>query len=207
MLKAISIILGNGFEVALIISVIIVWLRHTGNSHLSRWVFGGTAFAVVIGWVVLYSLKLSGPKKESFTGWAMGMCFILEILFLIWISKERKAHSEQKSAEHFLWSRATVGKLFIFLTAASLTVLPLMRILQFPSSIFIQTYSVVNTELILKFTGGLLGLVLCFIFEMSFLRSTRTLSVRNSMAGSVVLLAALMLNQLFTVVQILFARG
>ncbi len=207
MLKAISIILGNGFEAALVISVIIVWLRHTGNSHLSRWVFGGAGFATIVAWVVLYALKWSGPKKETFTGWAMAVGFIMEIAFLIWISKARKSHSEPNSAAHDPWSEGRVVNIFIFITAASLTVLPLMRILLFPSSIFIQTYSVVNTELILKFTGGLTGGILCYIFGISFLRNTRALTLRSSLAGSLVLLAALMLNQLFTVVQILFARG
>ncbi|MBW4082722.1 Fe-S-containing protein [Paenibacillus sp. S150] len=207
MLKAISITLGNGFEVALIISVLIVWLRHAGSSALSRWVYGGAGFAAIAGCAVLYALKWSGPKKESFTGWTMAVCFILEVLYLIWISKARKVDSAAAHTAHSLWTRGTVGKIFIFLTAASLTVLPLMRVLQFPSSIFIQTYSVVNTELILKFTGGLLGLVFSFLFAMSFLRSTRTLSVRSSVAGSVLLLAAMMLNQIFTVAQILFARG
>ncbi|WP_019908577.1 Fe-S-containing protein [Paenibacillus sp. HW567] len=207
MLKAISITLGNGFEIALVISVLIVWLRHTGNRHLSRWIYGGTGVAAFTGWVVLYVLKWSGPKKESFTGWAMAACFILEMLYLIWISRNTRVHSASPNANHSLWSRDTAEKTFVFLTAALLTILPLMRILQFPSSIFIQTYSVVNTELILKFTGGLLGLVFSFLFGMSFLRSTRILSVRGSVAGSVLLLATMMLNQMFAVTQILFARG
>jgi uncharacterized membrane protein len=208
LLKATAITLENGFEVALIISVLIVWLRHTRNSHFSRWIFAGTATSAVIGWVVLYLLKWSGPKKESFTGWTMAVSFILEIVFLIWLMKERKLQAGQNNAAQLLWGKGSVRTIFILLTAAVfLTILPLMRILQFPSSIFIQTYSVVNTELILKFTGGLLGLVCSLLFGMSFLRSTRTLSVRSSVAGSVLLLAAMMLNQLFTVAQILFARG
>lgn len=207
MLKAISITLGNGFEVGLVVSVLIVWLRHAGSRSSSRWVYGGMGAAAAIGYIVLYVLKWSGPKKESFTGWAMAACFIMEILFLIWIIKARKVPPAPETAAHTLWSRGIVGKIFIFLTAALLTVLPLMRVLQFPSSIFIQTYSVVNTELILKFTGGVLGLVFCFLFGLSFLRSTRTLSVRSSVAGSILLLAAIMLNQIFTVTQILFARG
>ncbi|MDQ0195410.1 Fe-S-containing protein [Paenibacillus wynnii] len=207
MLKATAITLGNGFEISLIISVLIVWLRHIGNGHFFRWIFAGTGTAAVIGWVVLYILKWSGPKKESFTGWTMALCFILEILFLIWLRKERKLYTGQINGARFLWGRGRAGKIFIFLTAAFMTMLPLIRILQFPSSIFIQTYSVVNTELILKFTGGLLGLVFSFLFGMSFLRSTRTLSARSSVAGSVLLLGAMMLNQIFTVAQILFARG
>lgn len=207
MLKAISITLGNGFEVALVVSVLIVWLRHAGSRPLSRWVYGGTGAAAAAGYLVLYVLKWSGPKKESFTGWAMATCIIMEILFVLWLIKSRKAQPAAHTGADPWWNRSTAGKIFIFLTAASLTVLPLMRVLQFPSSIFIQTYSVVNTELILKFTGGLLGLVLCFLFGLSFLRSTRRLSVRSSVAGSVLLLAGMMLNQMFTVTQILFARG
>lgn len=207
MLKAISITLGNGFEVALIVSVLIVWLWHAGCSPLSKWVYRGTGAASIIGYVVLYMLKWSGPKKESFTGWTMAVGLIMEILFLIWMVKTRKAQSSAPSVTHRWWNSSTAGEIFIFLTAALLTVLPLMRVLQFPSSIFIQTYSVVNTELILKFTGGLLGLVFSYMFGMSFLRSTRTLSVRSAVPGSVLLLAAMILNQIFTVAQILFARG
>ncbi|WP_342422615.1 Fe-S-containing protein [Paenibacillus sp. FSL E2-0178] len=207
MLKATAITLSNGFEIALIISVLIVWLRHTGNSRFSKWIYSGTAASAVIGWVVLYLLKWSGPKKESFTGWTMAVSFILEIALLIWVIRERKLHTRKNNAAQLLWSRGGVRTVFICLTSVCLTVLPVMRILQFPSSIFIQTYSVVNTELILKFTGGLLGLVCSILFGLSFVRSTRTLSARSSVAGSVLLLAAMMLNQLFTVAQILFARG
>lgn len=162
MLKAIAIILGNGFEIALVVSVIIIWLRHMENGQYSRWVFGGAGFAGFVGWIVLYSLKWSGPKKESFTGWVMGICILMEILFLIWVRKERKARPEAEGTKNSQSNRNTVKIIFIFLTAAFLTVLPLMRILLFPSSIFIQTYSVVNTELVLKFTGGLIGLIFCF---------------------------------------------
>ncbi|MCL6606209.1 MAG: Fe-S-containing protein [Paenibacillus sp.] len=207
MLKAIAIILGNGFEIALIVSVIIIWLQHTQNGQYSRWVFGGAGFAGIVGWVVLYSLKWSGPKKESFTGWVMGISILMEILFLIWMLKESKKRLEAEEVRGFQLNSKTVKIIIVLLTAAFLTVLPFMRILLFPSSIFIQTYSVVNTELVLKFTGGLIGLIFCFIFGLSFLRSTRTLPIRSSLAGSVVLLAALILNELFTVVQILFARG
>lgn len=207
MLKATVITLSNGFEIALIISVLIVWLRHTGNSRFSKWIYSGTAASAVISWAVLYLLKWSGPKKESFTGWTMAVSFILEIALLIWVLRERKLHARKNNAAQLLWGRGGLRTVFIFLTAVCLTVLPVMRILQFPSSIFIQTYSVVNTELILKFTGGLLGLVCSLMFGLSFLRSTRTLSARSSVAGSVLLLAAMMFNQLFTVAQILFARG
>ncbi|NOU82192.1 DUF2318 domain-containing protein [Paenibacillus sp. LMG 31459] len=207
MLKATAITLSNGFEIALIISVLMVWLRHTGNSRFSKWIYSGTAASAVIGWAVLYLLKWSGPKKESFTGWTMAVSFIMEIALLIWIIRERKLHARKNNEALLLWSRGGVRTVFICLTTVCLTVLPVMRILQFPSNIFIQTYSVVNTELILKFTGGLLGMVCSLMFGLSFVRSTRTLSARSSVAGSVLLLAAMMLNQLFTVAQILFARG
>lgn len=167
MLKATAITLSNGFEIALIISVLIVWLRHTGNSRFSKWIYSGTAASAVIGWVVLYLLKWSGPKKESFTGWTMAVSFILEIALLIWVIRERKLHTRKNNAAQLLWSRGGVRTVFICLTSVCLTVLPVMRILQFPSSIFIQTYSVVNTELILKFTGGLLGLVCSILFGLS----------------------------------------
>lgn len=207
MLKAVAIILGNGFELALVLSVLVVWLRHTGNMHLSKWVFGGAGFAAIVSFSVLYALKLSGPKRESFTGWAMGIGFIVEILFLIWVIRKLGQRPAENTNRKFYFNRGMADKGFIFLTAASLAVLPLMHVFLFPSSIFIQTYSVVNTELILKFAGGLLGAVMCFIFGLSFLRSTRALTVRSAAFGSIVLMAALMLNQLFTVVQILFAKG
>ncbi|KAI7259475.1 hypothetical protein KC345_g10303 [Hortaea werneckii] len=194
----------------------ILWLRHAGKNRLAKWVYAGAGIAIAAGWLVLYALKVSGPKKESFTGWMMALCFVLEIGFVVWMSLSvRQPRSEggsvkkleKKLQKKLQWNSAAAETVFTVISAAVLTILPLMRLLLFPSSIFIQTYSVVNTELVLKFSGGGLGLLLCFIFAMSFLRSTRTLSVRSSLAGSVVLLAGLMLNQLFTVVQILFARG
>ncbi|WNS40685.1 Fe-S-containing protein [Paenibacillus sp. MMS20-IR301] len=208
MLKAIAIMLGNGFEAALLIAVMIIWLRHAGKLRLVKWVYAGAGAAAAAGWLVLYPLKVSGPKKESFTGWMMALCFVLEILLVIWMSRElRGPRSGGKRFKKLQWNSAAAETVFTVISAAALTILPLMRLLLFPSSIFIQTYSVVNTELVLKFSGGGLGLLLCFIFGMSFLRSARVLPVRSSLAGSAVLLAALMLNQLFTVVQILFARG
>lgn len=207
MLKAVALILGSGFEAALILAIMIIWLRRTAKMYLSRWLACGAAAALLTGWLVLYVMVLSGPKKERFTGWAMAAGLITELVCYVWLLRRLRRGSASSEASGPLFSRKTLEIAIVFLTSGTLTLLPFMKILQFPSNIFIQTYSVVNTELILKFAGGVLGGVLCFLFALAFLKNTRTLSVGSIAIGSTALIIVLMANQLSTIVQILFARG
>lgn len=210
MLKAIAVILQGGFETAFLLSVMLVCLRHAGKIRLWRFALWGSGLAAALSLYTVYGMKLSGPRKESLIGWTMALSFVLELLFLLWITREllRRRRAESGDGKPSGQGRtAGAERVFLFAAAVLLVFLPLMNVAQFPDNIFIQTYSVVNTELILKFTGGLLGVALCGLFGLGLVKNSHRLAPAAVVTGAWFAFVALFGKQLITVVQILFARG
>ncbi len=205
MIKAIVYILKHGFEAALVISLLMACLQQLGKTRLFRWVFWGTGLAAVLGAFIAYNMKIFGGR-ELFEGSVRAVGLILTAAFVIWIgSKPGKDPAEQ--SQQPVNGFGLPLKAYLLFTAFFLTVVPAVDIALFPKNIFIQTYNVINTELVLKFFGGFLGLLLCCLFGLAFLKITVKLSPQRMVAGTVVVGLLLILKQSVTLVQILFATA
>lgn len=199
--------LKSSFEIALIVGLLIACLRQTGKYRLLSWVMGGVGAAALLGGFLAYNMNTLGGR-EFVEGWVMALGFVLTLAFLFWMwAKLSKISS---GGENHLSGRPDVNliaKIFVFLITLILTIIPLVDIALFPTNTFIQTFNVINTELILKFSGGFLGLFLAYLFGVSILQVTRKLPPRGLAIGIAVIVFFLLIKQAVTVTQILLATG
>lgn len=204
MIKAIVYILKNGFEAVLVISLLMACLQHLGKPRLSRWFFWGAGIAAVLGVFIAYNMKILGGR-ELFEGWVRALGLILTVTFVMWIGS--KLGKDPAGQNQPVIEFGVPLKAYLLVTTFFLTVIPAVDIALFPNNIFIQTYNVINTELVLKFFGGFLGLLLCCLFGLTFLKITAKLSPQRIVTGTAVIGLLLILKQSVTLLQILFAAA
>lgn len=207
MLKAIVLTLKSGFEIALILSIAISYLRQLNKAYLLRWLIAGAGIAAALGLYAAYHMKQFGGR-ETFEGYILSVGFVLVALLLLtgvrrMLRKSAASGQCGTRPSRFGWAE----KPYALLAAFALTVIPAVDIALFPYNIFIQTFSVVNSELILKFAGGLGGLLLSYLFALAFWKNARKLSSRQLAAGMLTVGVVLLFRQLVTIVQILLATG
>lgn len=204
MLKAILIILNSGFEVALVISLLLTCLRQMNKAPLSPWIYGGAGAATALGGFLAYNMHLLGGR-ELFEGLVRTPGLILTFLLLLWVWRElgKKPRKANLQSTGFTWAL----KVYLILTTFFLTVIPVVDMALFPNNIFIQTFKVINTELILNFSGGVIGLILCYLFSVALLKSSVKISPRKLVLVTCVTGMFLMVKQAVILAQILFATG
>ena len=204
MLEAIVIILRSGIEVALVIGLLLACLRQIDQYSLSLWVYGGVGAAAAFGGFIAYNMQMLGGR-EMFEGAVTvpGLIATVFLLFRVW----RTAGKDLPEGDRQPVGAGLPLKAYLLLAAFFLVVIPAVNIALFPNNVFIQTYRVMNTELVLKISGGIIGLVVSYLFGLVLLKSCRKFSARSLAVVVTVTGTLFMLKQAVTLGQILFATG
>lgn len=206
MLSAIVLTLKNGFEIALVLGMAAACLKHLHKAHLLRYAYAGAFAACLAGLFLAYNMEFVGGR-EVFEGWVMSVGIALTAVVLaivvLRLMTGRRAKPPMKPPGRW---RSLAEKLFAALLTFALTVIPAVDISLFPYNIFIQTFSVVNTDLIVKFAGGAIGLMVSCLFALAFIKNSPRLSSRQLGTGIILFSGALLFKQAVTLVQILLAN-
>jgi FTR1 family protein len=177
MFQSFVITLREGVEAALIVGIVLGYLRKTGRSSLNRFVFAGLSAAVAASLVVAYFLHRvqMNELSDTYEGALMlvGAVFVASVVVWMWKTGKRlKQEIETKLSglESSGAGFATWGLfLFVFLMVFREGV---------ETVLFLAAVSLHTTEL-LNFIGGVIGLALAIALGVAFFKGSIKVNLRK----------------------------
>jgi high-affinity iron transporter len=206
MLESLVITLREGVEAALVVGIVLGYLKKTGQTASERPVYLGLATAVLasLGFgIFLHHLQIT-ELGDAYEGELMllGAVFVATMVWWMWrTGKRMKAEIEQKLASLSASSRrsAALGLfLFVFLMVfreGTETVL------------FLAAVSLRTTSSLLEFTGAIVGLALAIGFGVALFKGTLRVNLPRFFRITTVVLLAISFQLLATGVHELSEGG
>lgn len=209
MLQTMAEILKPALEAALLIAFTLSLLvRKAGNeepkatSETKVTVKGQGAWGVwaallgasVIGYLTVYRYNFFG-SREVFEGWLGGLASLAGLIYLGWV-----------------WSRGrclsrSLRGIFLLAILLPLITIKACEVLVVPTKIFFMTTAMINSELILKLTGLVLGVIIAVVFGLVFTRALKNLSVTQHKIMATAYLGVVLVRQIITLIQLLLVLG
>lgn len=177
-MQSLAVTLREGVEAALIIAIVLSYLRKTNKSNLNRLVYTATGAALVASVLgALFFVRLN-PNPDRIEGWTELAAAILIAGMLIWM--QRKGKTLKRDIEGRLEavtqndaSAAAFGVFsFVFLTVLREGI---------ETVLFLGAASLTTTS-VLNVIGGLLGIVLAFLFGMAFVKGSIKVNLKKFFA-------------------------
>ncbi len=189
MTAALAITLREGMEAALVLGIILAYLRRTGRTYLNKYVYWGLGFAVLVSILAGIVIQVIGldPENEYVEGTLLSIGGIFVASMVIWMWKTAKnirTHMETRM-ENIVkeeTSRQTaIGLLaFTFFMVAREGV---------ETVLFLAAATVGQEASILNLLGGMLGIALAALFAVLFIRGSLKINMsRFFTVTSIVLL-------------------
>lgn len=169
MFEALIVTLREGIEAALVVGIILIYLRKTGREALSRWVYAGLATGVVGALGCAGAFAALEVEEEAYEGWLMllGSIFVAgTVLWMMRTSKRLKGEIEARLdsiASHPKTNRVAWG-LF------GLTFILVLR--EGIETVLFLAAVDLTTDSLLSFVGGVVGVILAVLFGVAFVRGT-----------------------------------
>jgi high-affinity iron transporter len=193
MFESLVITLREGVEAALVIGVIIAYLRKTGRQHLSAAVFTGLGTGLAASVVCAWLFSRLGIVEEVYEGWLMliGCLFVVSMVVWMW----KSARGLRMGIERRVESIASKPSGTV---AAGLFALTFVLILRegVETVLFLAAVDM-TTDALLGFTGGLLGLVLAAVFGVALVRGTVRVDIGRFFKVTEIILIVLAAQLLF----------
>jgi len=166
MFEALVITLREGVEAALVVGIILTYLRTSGRQHLAVWVYWG------LGWAVLASLAGAALlphlpiNEEAYEGTLMVVGAIMVGSLVIWMA--RHARTLKASIEGRIEQLATQGGSGPGWGMFALTFLLVVR--EGVETVLFLAAARLTTEGLMTLVGGLAGLALAVLFGFAFVK-------------------------------------
>src|SRR3984885_11386360 len=166
MFQSLVITLREGVEAALILGMVLGYLKKTGRQAWSRYVWWGLAAAVMSSLAAAYVVHRFAVIEDAYEGWLMlaGAAFVATMVYWMWrAGKRMKPEIESKLARlSAAPSRSAAAGLFLFVF--------LMVFREGAETVlFLAAVSLRTTEL-LNFIGGVVGLGLAVALGVAFFK-------------------------------------
>lgn len=191
MFESLVVTLREGVEAALIVAIILAYIRKIGQPELARSVFAGLLAAIaasIAGAILLRSIQIN---EEHFEGWTMlvASAFIVSMVVWMWRTASKlKGEIEARvdslastKSEHF-----SIGIFaFVFLMVAREGV----------ETVLLLSAVQLNTSALLSFAGGITGLLLALLFGVLFVKGSIRINLRKffSVTSIILIVVALQL--------------
>lgn len=175
MFQSLVITLREGVEAALILGIVLSYLKKTGRQAWSRYAWWGLASAAAASLAAAYMVYRFEVIEDAYEGWLMlvGAVFVASMVYWMWRTGKRlKGDIESKLSE---LSRspgrgAAFGLfLFVFLMVFREGI---------ETVLFLAAVSLRTSEL-LNFMGGLLGLLLAIALGVAFFKGSLKVDLRK----------------------------
>lgn len=175
MFQSLVITLREGVEAALILGIVLGYLKKTGRQSLSRYVWWGLASAVAASLAAAYVVHRFEVVEDAYEGWLMlvGAVFVATMVYWMWRTGKRLKHEIESKLSQLSASssRSTASGLFLFVF--------LMVFREGAETVlFLAAVSLRTTEL-LNFMGGVLGLALAAALGVAFFKGSVKVDLRK----------------------------
>jgi FTR1 family protein len=193
-MEAFVITLREGVEAALIIVLILTYLKQTGRQNLRRWVYAGLAIAVIVSLLGAYGFSRIGfdPEDEFVEGILYGLAAVLVVSLVVWMWRASRGVKQQVenrlddiTAQESRWQGWGLLA-FVFLMVFREGI---------ETVLFLAALSLTTTSGLTSFVGGLVGLALATAFGVLFMKGSLRINFRYFFAvtGFVLLILAIRL--------------
>jgi FTR1 family protein len=168
MFQALVVTLREGIEAALVVGIIVIYLRKTGRESLARWVYLGLGAGIAASLAGAGVFASLGISEEAYEGWLMIVGAAFVVTMVVWMMRTARTLKRQIEARVEAIATRRGGAV-----AAGLFGLTFVLILRegIETILFLATVSL-TTEAIFTFLGGVAGILLAVLFGVSFVRGT-----------------------------------
>ena len=174
MFQSLVITLREGVEAALIVGIVLSYLKKTGRQAWSRYVWWGLVTAIAASLGAAYLLHRFEVIEDAYEGWLMlvGAVFVASMVYWMWRTGQHlKREIESKLSELSASSGRAAAGLFLFVF--------LMVFREGAEMVlFLAAVSLRTTEL-LSFMGGVLGLGLAVALGVAFFKGSVKVDLRK----------------------------
>lgn len=191
MFQSLVVTLREGVEAALIVGIVLGYLRKIDREAWSRVVYGGVLAAAVASLIAAYFVHRLQVGEDAYEGWLMliGSVFVASMVVWMWRTGNRlKREIEAKLSElSGSQSRGTALGVFLFVF--------LMVFREgIETVLFLAAVSMRTTELA-NFLGGIIGLAIAVALGVAFFKGSLKVNLRKffSVTTAVLLVVALQL--------------
>lgn len=204
MLSSIASILNSTLEIALVIVIVLISLYKSYLKGLRSALGLGIIGAFISAILIIYRVNYFGDR-EIFEGYLSFISSISAVLFLLWSWFNIRKTKEESNLEY---KKGTILKgLFVFIISWVLVLGKTIDVILYPNTIFVMANNFLNTDLILKISGAIIGLLLALIFGITMLRTEKRITRKVFLTFSIAIFSVMIFRQLIMVLQILFATG
>lgn len=203
MLAAMAAILKSALEAGLVLVLFLIGLSKAGLGKQKKTVYFATLGSAILAVILAYAANFFGDR-EVFEGYLSLVVTLAASGFVLWIWRVLR-WSEVN--EDFTGKPGILLTVFLILDAGVLVLGKMIEIVVFPSSVFLMKSNLLNTEVVVKLAGAFLGLIITAVFIFIFLLMERRISRREFMIFSSAVLSVVILRQVITGLQVLFATG
>ncbi len=175
MFEALIVTLREGIEAALVIGIILIYLRKTGRAGLSRWVFLGLFAGLGASVACAAVFAAIGLQEEAYEGWLMIAGAVLVATLVIWMLRTAKRmKSEIESRVETIAGRGEGA------VAAGLFSLTFVLILRegIETVLFLAAVNL-TTDALMSFVGGIAGILVAVLFGIAFVRGNARVDLQR----------------------------
>ncbi|KKM09559.1 hypothetical protein SY88_18350 [Clostridiales bacterium PH28_bin88] len=195
MLQALVLTLSGGFEPALAVALLAAYLQQIGRTESMARVRQGVAAGVLASLGAAAALQWFGGR-EAYEGVAFSVISLVEVALLAWLWVGKGKEEGRVKADVL----ALLGAMAIVLAKG-------VDLVLFPTRLFIQTTDYLNTELLLKTSGGVLGVVFALVLGLALVRTAALLTPRLVRGLATAAWLSMVMRQAVVVVQVLLVNG
>ncbi|KAB2969981.1 MAG: DUF2318 domain-containing protein [Thermoanaerobaculia bacterium] len=181
MFESFVIMLREGVEAALVVSLLLVVLRQSGRRHLERPVFWGLGLAVVASIAAAVALQLLPLNEEAYEGTLYAVSAIFVGTMMWWVHRNAKTFRSQieQQVQQAATARPEHGARAAWGLGA-FTFLMIFR--EGAETVLLLSAVQLTTSAMLAFLGSLLGLAGAVVFGVMFVRGSLHVDVRRFFA-------------------------
>ena len=168
MFEALVVTLREGVEAALVVGIILAYLRKTGREALGRTVFLGLGAGIAASILCAALFSSLGVQEEAYEGWLLLLGSLFVASMVVWMWRTGKGlRKEIETRVETLASRSAGA------VAAGLFLLTFLLVLRegVETVLFLGAVNL-TTDAVLSLFGGLAGLALATLFGIAFVRGT-----------------------------------
>ncbi len=168
MFQSLVITLREGVEAALIIGIVLGYLKKTGRASWNRIVYWGLAAAILASLGAAYAVRRWAVSEDAYAGWMMlgGAVFVASMVFWMWRTGKRLRQGIEDKLAGFSASPTRAAALGLFLF-----VFLMVWREGIETVISLAAVSLRTTEL-LNFMGSVIGLGLAVGFGAAFFKGS-----------------------------------
>lgn len=172
--------LREGFEAALLVAILVAYLRRSGKTAEIKYAYAGTLIALVLGLLAAFGViatvgALEEEQKALFEGTASYLAVAVLTYMIVWMSgKNVKEEIESKASSRIRWGIAAIAFVFVVREV-------------FETVLFLTPY--VTQDALGTLTGTIAGLAAALILSLAIFRLEYRMDIKKFFYVTGILLA------------------